>query len=111
MADDTRIYIDKADFDAKLGNFDNELNKLTSLLENYKQLQTNAKRVWGDADENQAKALAACASAIAVVEKRIEQTKADRNALNSLNELAFNKQKEFGSDLEAAKSITDALLG
>lgn len=111
MADDTRIFIDKQDFDGKLDRFDAELTRLQNLLEDYKALRDQAKRVWGDADENQQKAIAACTSAIQVVEKRIEQTKADQNALRQLNELAFNKQREFGADLDEAKRITDALLG
>lgn len=111
MADDTRIYIDKSEFNSKIDAFDGKLNDLKTLLTEYEALRDRAKRVWGDADENQQKAIDACTSAINVVKKRIEQTEADRNALKQLDELAFNKQAEFGSQIEEAKRFTDALLG
>ncbi len=111
MADDTRIFIDKADFDGKLDAFEGKLTDLRRLLGEYETLRDNAKRVWGDQDENQQKAIEACTSAINVVKKRIEQTESDRTALKQLDELAFTKQAEFGQQLEEAKRITDALLG
>ena len=110
MADDTRIYIDKADFTSKLETFEQKLNALNTLLAEYEALRDNAKRVWGDADANQQKAIEACTSAINVVKKRIQQTESDRNTLRQLDELAFTKQTEFGSQLDEAKRITDALL-
>lgn len=111
MADDTRIFINKEDFNSKLGVFEQKLTALNTLLSEYEQLRDNAKRVWGDADENQQKAIAACTSAINVVKKRIQQTENDRNVLRQLDELAFAKHTEFGQQLDEAKSITDALLG
>ena len=111
MADDTRIFIDKNDFNSKLDVFEQKLTALNGLLSEYEALRDNAKRVWGDADENQQKAIAACTSAIEVVKKRIQQTESDRNTLRQLDELAFTKQAEFGQQIEEAKRFTDALLG
>ena len=110
MADDTRIYINREDFNDKIAAFDEKLTALKSLLEEYEQLRDDAKRVWGDADENQQKAIDACTSAIEVVKKRIEQTEHDRDVLKQLDEIAYQKQKEIGKQLDEAKSITDALL-
>lgn len=110
MADDTRIYIDKEDFNVKLDSFEQKLSALKNLLREYETLRDNAKRVWGDSDANQQKAIEACTSAINVVRKRIEQTESDRNTLKQLDQLAFSKQTEFGQQLDEARRFTDALL-
>lgn len=110
MADETRIYVNRETLEQKLSEFDAKLNHLNNLLSQYEQLKNEAKNVWGGEDENQAKAIAACDSAIQVVQQRIEASKEDKNSLMQLNDLAFSTQAEMGSQLDEAKSITDALL-
>ncbi len=110
MANDTRIYVNREVLNQKLSDFETDLNQLQDLLNDYESLKSRANTVWGDEDDNKAKAIAACDSAIKVVRQRIEDSKNDKNTLSQLSDLAFSTQDNLGKQIEEAKEITDNLL-
>ncbi|MBR3179232.1 MAG: hypothetical protein IKF49_06915 [Clostridia bacterium] len=110
MADDTRIYVDKQTFANQVSELDSRLNALNNLLREYEAKKEEARRVWGDEDENQRKAIALCESAIAVVQQKIDATKVNKEQLQNVSDEAFASQAEMGAALDESKSQIDALL-
>lgn len=110
MANDTRIYVKKEEFERQISELDSRLNSLKRLLDQYENKKEEAKRVWGEEDENQKKAIALCESAIKVVRQRIEATQNSKSALENVSNDAYAIQAEIGSKLDQSKVAVDALL-
>ena len=110
MADDTRIFVDKQTFASQISELDTRLNALNNLLSQYEAKKDEARRVWGDEDENQRKAIALCESAIRVVRQKIDATKKNKEQLQNVSDEAFAAQSEMGAELLESKQQIDALL-
>ena len=110
MANDTRIYVKKEEFERQISELDSRLGSLKRLLDQYESKKEEARHVWGDEDENQKKAIALCESAIAVVKQKIEATQNSKNALQNVSSDAYAIQADIGAKLDESKAAVDALL-
>lgn len=110
MANDTRIYVKKEEFERQISELDGRLSSLKQLLTQYENKKEEARRVWGEEDENQKKAIALCESAIAVVKQKIEATQNSKSALENVSADAYAIQSDIGARLEESKAAVDALL-
>ena len=110
MANETRIYVKKEEFERQIGELGNRLNSLKRLLDQYENKKEEARRVWGEEDENQKKAIALCESAIKVVKQKIAETENSKKALENVSADAYALQADIGTKLEESKAQIDALL-
>lgn len=110
MADNTRVFVDKETFNNQVSELEGKLNSLKQLLTQYEQKKEEARRVWGDDDENQRKAIQLCESAIKVVQQKIEATEKNKTQLQNVSDEAFAMQSEMGQSLDTARAAVDALL-
>ena len=104
------LYVSKETFSNELAQLDAKLGSLNGLLAQYQAKKQQAAQVWGDEDENLAKAQQMCESAIRVVQKKIDETKASKDALQQILEGSQATQASMGAKLDDAKSMIDALL-
>ncbi len=110
MADNTRIYVNKQEFERQVSELGNRLNSLKRLLDQYEAKKEEARRVWGDEDENQKKAIELCESAIKVVKQKIAETENSKNALENVSSDAYAIQADIGSKLDESRAQVEALL-
>jgi len=107
---DFELYVSQDKFTTELGNLDGRLSALQGLLSEYQAQRQAASQVWGDQDENLAKAYQVCDSAIAVVSKKIEETLQSKNALQAILSDATSRQSSMGSFLDQANAEIQSLL-
>ena len=107
---DFELYVSKEKFTQELNQLDAKLNSLNQLLQRYQELKNRSTRVWGDQDENLAKAQQACQTAIEVVNKKIEETRQSKEALQNVLQSAETVQSQIGSRLDDAQNKIQSLL-
>ena len=111
MADSRfELYVSKDGFERELAELDGKLSKLNGPLTEYQQKKAEASRVWGEQDENLAKAQQMCDTAIRVVEKKIDETRQSKEALQSVLSSAEDFQSKMGQEIETQTEIIEKLL-
>lgn len=104
------LYVSKEKFEGELQQLDAKLGSLNGLLAEYEAKRQQAAQVWGDQDENLAKAQALCDAAIKAVQKKIDETKTSKDALQSILSDAQTIQADMGSQLDEARATIESLL-
>jgi predicted RNase H-like nuclease (RuvC/YqgF family) len=107
---DTRIYVNKETFQNEISTLGSKLDILKQLLDEYEAKKEEARRVWGDEDENQKKAIELCESAIKVVKKKIAETENSKGALENVSSDAYAIQEDIGNQLDDARRQVESLL-
>ena len=110
-AGDFKLYVSKPVFERELSQLDAKLGTLNGLLSEYQQKKEEARRVWGEEDENLAKAQRLCDVAIQAVNKKIKETQESKDALQNILNSAQAMQAEMGSQLDEATAQIQRLLG
>ena len=109
-AGDFKLYVSKPVFEKELAQLEAKLGRLNGLLQEYQAKKEEARRVWGEEDENLAKAQHLCDVAIQAVQKKIKGTQESKNALQSILESAQAIQADMGSQLDQATAQIQRLL-
>ena len=105
------LYVSKEKFQGELDALEGNLGRLNALLEQYQAKKEQARQVWGEEDENLAKAQRMCDTAIRAVSKKIEETKVSKEALQGILSSAQSVQADIGSMLDEATAKIESLIG
>ena len=105
------LYVSKEKFEQELSQLEAKLNSLNGLLGEYQAKREQARQVWGEEDENLAKAQHMCDTAIRAVEKKIDETKESKNALETILSESQSIQGSMGARLDEATSVIESLIG
>ncbi len=109
MADNTRIYVNEEVFRNQIGALGDGLEQLGDILRDYEALKDQAKKVWGEEDINQRKAIEVCESAITLVREKQAETRNSKTQLENISSDAYKQQADYSEKLDKAKQTIDAL--
>ncbi len=104
------LYVSRQKFEQELSQLDAKLGTLRGLLEEYTAKKEQARQVWGEEDENLAKAQHMCDVAIQAVNKKIQETQDSKNALQSILDSATEASGNIGTFLDEATQKIESLI-
>jgi predicted RNase H-like nuclease (RuvC/YqgF family) len=105
------LYVSNEKFTQELSQLDSKLGSLRGLVEEYQAKKEQARQVWGEEDENLAKAQNMCEAAIQAVNKKIQETQQSKDALQNILSSAQEVSGNIGSFLDDATAKIQSLLG
>lgn len=107
---DFELYVVPEKYEAEMSSLEQRISKLQALADQYAGKKEEARKVWGDQDENLAKALKMCDTAIAVVNQKIEAARGSYNTLREVYSTATDTQSNIGGRLDDAEAQIRQLL-